>query len=161
MSNKSIIQRLNDLESKPTLTVYQGWSPYYVSGTVDGIGRTPPHNILKDGNPISQPIELKVGDIITSIYGVSIYRTNGAVGAISVNFQIQNYDTENYVDIGNYAYQYIDPTQNQEMIQNSNTFVVTNDVRFQNVSLRLNSLNSRIDSGARPYMTMFIQKFNH
>ena len=161
MSNKSIIQRLNDLENKPTLTVYQGWSPYYVSGTINGIGRTPPHIILKDGNPISQPIELKVGDIITSIYGVSIYRINGAVGAISVNFQIQNYDTGNYDDIGNYAYQYIDPTQNQEPTMNSNTFVITSDIRIKFVAIYVDTPNTVIDGNGKPYMTMFIQKFNH
>ena len=161
MSNKSIIQRLNDLENKPTLTVYQGWTPYYSSGTITGIGRTPPHNILKDGNPISQPIELKVGDIITAIYGVHMYRVNGAVGPASINFEIQNFDTGAYVNIGNFSYQYIDPTQNQEPTMNSNTFVITNDIRIKFVAIYVDTPNTVVDGNGKPYMTMFIQKFNH
>ena len=106
MSNKSIIQRLNDLENKPTLEIYQGWSPYYV------VSGSPPrlavNIILKNGVAITQPIELKVGDIITSIYGVHMYRANGTVGPASVNFEIQNFDTGAYVNIGNFSHQYIE-----------------------------------------------------
>ena len=159
MSNKSIIQRLNDLENKPTLEIYQGWSLYYV------VSGSPPrlavNNILKNGVAITEPIELKVGDIITSIYGVHMYRVNGAVGPASINFEIQNFDTGAYVNIGNYSYQYIDPTQNQEPTMNSNTFVITNDVRIKFVAIHIDTPNTVIDGHGKPFMTMFIQKFNH
>jgi hypothetical protein len=162
----SLNQKIKTLEDQilalstapPKLKVYNGFIPQYSMSGQSGPSRTPTKNIYEGGFPLGTPLVLKVGDVISSIYGVSIYRGNGTVGAASVNFQVYNELTSSWKDIGCYAYQYIDPTQNHEIMMNTNTFVLDEDITFNKVSILLNSTNTVVDSGSRPFWTMSIYK---
>ena len=144
--------------SIPEIIILNGFNPTASFSYANGVGRSASYIIRKDNQPLSNFVELPAGAKITCWYGLSAYRANGTVGTASFSFQLFNTYTNSWKNINCPIKFYLDPTQNQETKTNSTSFVLTEPLRFKEISIFIYSSNTVMDGSAYPYWTCLVHQ---
>ena len=140
---------------------YSGFLPTTIITPTTSTGnRTSSFRMLDDTNtPLTTGnyIFVPTGTKLTIWYGLNAYKNNGAVGNVSLRFDVFDVIRNTWVNFGTQLLWYCDPTQNQEGKSQSISTITSADYRFQNISIFVVSSNTVVDSGCKPYFLMRVE----